>query len=154
MSCQHCGQTHVEGVLKCPATGFVMSAPGLVGQQVDRYKLERLLGQGGFGTVYRARHIHTEATVALKLLKKELGADQSMLDRFMREAKAASAVGSEHIVGVLDAGVTEGQAFLALEFLDGWDLKDLVYREGTEDPQRLIQIVLQVLEAMGLGSKA
>ena len=148
MSCLHCGQTHADGVLKCPATGLAMGAPGLIGQQVDRYRIERLLGQGGFGTVYRARHVHTDATVALKLLKKELGADQSMLDRFMREAKAAGAVGSEHIVGVLDAGVTDGQAFLALEFLDGWDLKDLVYREGGDDPQRLIQITLQVLEGL------
>jgi serine/threonine protein kinase len=148
VSCQHCGQAHADGVLSCPITGFVMSAPGMVGKQVDRYKIERLLGQGGFGTVFRARHVHTDATVALKLLKKELGADQSMLDRFMREAKAAGAVGSEHIVGVLDAGVTEGQAFLALEFLDGWDLKDLVYREGTGEPKRLIEITLQVLEAL------
>jgi eukaryotic-like serine/threonine-protein kinase len=148
VSCQHCGQTHAEGVLTCPVTKLALSAPGLVGQQVDRYKIERLLGQGGFGTVFRARHVHTDATVALKLLKKELGADQSMLERFMREAKAAGAVGNDHIVGVLDAGVTDGQPFLALEFLDGWDLKDLVYREGAGDPKRLIAITVQVLNAL------
>jgi len=148
MTCHHCGQTHADGVLKCPLTGLAIAAPGLIGTQVDRYRLERLLGQGGFGTVFRARHVHTDATVALKLLKRELGADQSMIDRFMREAKAAGAVGSEHIVGVLDAGVTDGQAFLALEFLDGWDLKDLVYREGTDDPRRLIDLTLQVLDAL------
>ncbi len=148
MTCHHCGQTHADGVLKCSLTGLAIAAPGLIGTQVDRYRLERLLGQGGFGTVFRARHVHTDATVALKLLKRELGADQSMIDRFMREAKAAGAVGSEHIVGVLDAGVTDGQAFLALEFLDGWDLKDLVYREGTDDPRRLIDLTLQVLDAL------
>ena len=147
--CQHCGQAHEPSTLKCPTTGYLLSAPGLVGQRVDRYQVERLLGVGGFGTVYRARHIHTDATVALKLLKRELNADASMIERFMREAKAASAVGSEHIVGVLDAGIaTDGQAFLVLEFLDGWDLKDLIYREGPQSPQRLVEIVLQVLEGL------
>ena len=147
--CQHCGQAHDPGTLKCTTTGYLMSAPGLIGQRVDRYQVERLLGIGGFGTVYRARHVHTDATVALKLLKRELNADQSMIERFMREAKAASAVGSEHIVGVLDAGIAaDGQAFLVLEFLDGWDLKDLIYREGPQSPERLVQIVLQALEGL------
>ncbi len=147
--CQHCGQTHAQGVLKCPTTGYLMSAPGVVGQRVDRYQVERLLGIGGFGAVYRARHVHTDATVALKLLKRELNTDASMIERFMREAKAASAVGSPHIVGVLDAGIAaDAQAFLVLEFLDGWDLKDLIYREGPQSPQRLLEIVLQVLEGL------
>ncbi len=147
MICPHCGNPHAAGLDTCPTTGWRMNAPGLIGKQLDRYKLERLLGQGGFGSVYRARHVHTDANVALKLLKKELGADQSMIDRFMREAKAAGAVGSEHIVGVLDAGVTDGQAFLALELLEGWDLKDLVVREGAA-PERIVAITVQVLDAL------
>lgn len=103
-----------------------MDQPGPIGAKVDRYQIEKLLGAGGFGSVYRARHVHTDATVALKLLKKSLGADQGMLERFLREARAAASVGSEHIVRVMDAGLAaDGQAFLALEYLDGQDLKDL-----------------------------
>ena len=103
-----------------------MDQPGLIGQRVDRYQIERLLGAGGFGSVYRARHVHTDATVALKLLKKSLGADHQMLERFLREARAAASVGSEHIVRVMDAGIAgDQQAFLALEYLDGLDLKEL-----------------------------
>ena len=126
-----------------------MTQPGLVGTRVDRYQVERLLGAGGFGSVYLAKHVHTDATVALKLLKRSLGADQQMLERFLREARAAASVGSEHIVRVMDAGLAaDGQAFLALEFLDGLDLKELSAQQGPLPHLRLVMIVLQALEAL------
>lgn len=126
-----------------------MQSAGLVGTRLDRYQVERLLGSGGFGAVYAARHVHTDAVVALKLLKKSLGTDQGMLERFLREARAAASVGSEHIVRVMDAGLAaDGQAFLALEFLDGVDLKELAAREGPLSWQRVVLIVLQALEAL------
>ncbi|MFZ5442202.1 MAG: protein kinase domain-containing protein [Myxococcota bacterium] len=148
-ACQHCGREHPPGTPKCLVTGDGMDQPGMIGARVDRYQLERLLGVGGFGSVYRARHVHTDAVVALKLLKKSLGADQKMLERFLREARAAAAVGNEHIVGVLDAGpADEGQAFLALEYLEGMDLKDLAAAQGPLPHLRVVTIVLQVLEAL------
>lgn len=126
-----------------------MQSPGVIGTRIDRYQLERLLGAGGFGSVYRARHVHTDAHVALKLLKKSLGADQQMIERFLREARAAASVGSEHIVRVTDAGLTpDGQAFLALEFLDGCDLKELATRDAPLPHQRVAMLVLQVLDAL------
>lgn len=126
-----------------------MQQPGLVGTRVDRYQIERLLGAGGFGSVYLAKHVHTDSPVALKLLKKSLGTDQQMLERFLREARAAASVGSEHIVRVMDAGQSsEGQAFLALEYLDGLDLKELAAQQGPLAAHRLVLIVLQALEAL------
>lgn len=161
MTCQHCGREHPDPVARgpdlrsppsarCPTTGALLSEPGLIGSRVDRYHIERLLGVGGFGAVYRARHVHTDATVALKLLKKQLGADEAMIERFLREARAAAAIGDEHIVRVMDAGISnEGQPFLALEFLDGFDLKELATREGPLHPVRLVHLTCQVLGALG-----
>lgn len=147
--CQHCGRQHPPGASTCPVTGDAMSEKGLIGARIDRYELERVLGAGGFGAVYRARHVHTDAIVALKLLKRQLGADHTMIERFLREAKAAAAVGSEHIVRVTDAGVaTDGQAFLAMEYLEGWDLKELSAREPLS-PTRLTLLTLQVLDGLG-----
>lgn len=146
--CQHCGRTHPPGPGQCPVTGDAMTAPGLIGGKVDRYAVETLLGSGGFGAVYRARHVHTDARVALKLLKRALGADASMIERFLREAKAAAAIGSDHIVKVMDAGVSaEGQAFLVMELLEGLDLKELSQREALA-PVRLVLLLLQVLDAL------
>ncbi len=148
-ACQHCGREHPALTQRCPLTNEALAQPGPVGQRLDRYQVERLLGVGGFGAVYRARHVHTDVVVALKVLKRALGADQQMLERFLREARAAASVGSEHIVGVLDAGLAaDGQAFLALEYLDGMDLKELASREGPLSPVRVGLIALQVLAGL------
>jgi serine/threonine-protein kinase len=148
-SCQHCGKDHgAPPPPACPVTGEPSGAPGLIGQRLDRYDVLSLLGAGGFGAVYRARHVHTEAEVALKVLKRQLSSDPQMLDRLLREAKAAASVGSEHIVRVLDAGVAaQGQAFVAMELLQGMDLKELAYREPLP-PMRLTLLMIQVLEAL------
>jgi serine/threonine protein kinase len=149
VTCGHCGYEHPEGTVACPKTNERMNVPGLIGTRVDRYEVLKLLGVGGFGSVYRAKHVHTDSEVALKVLKRALNADQAMLDRFLREAKAAAAVGSEHIVRVLDAGVaSDGTAFLAMELLDGWDLKELLTREGPLSSPRLLSIMTQVLEGL------
>ena len=150
MSCQHCGRQHPAGTVDCPVTGEAMNAAGLIGTSVDRYQLVSVLGVGGFGSVYLANHVHTGAPVALKLLKRALSSDRAMLDRFLREARAVQAVNSEHIVRVLDAGKTpDGLAFLALEYLDGLDLKELAAKEGPLGVERLIAIALQVLDGLG-----
>ncbi len=149
MICSHCGFEHPDARGTCPRTGESLATPGLVGTRVDRYEVLKLLGAGGFGAVYRAKHVHTDAEVALKVLKKQLNADPAMVDRFLREAKAAAAVGSDYIVRVSDAGVaTDGTAFLVMELLEGWDLKELINREGAQNPQRLVALMAQVLEGL------
>jgi eukaryotic-like serine/threonine-protein kinase len=147
--CQHCGRQHRNSPDTCPKTGLSMTTGGLIGTQVDRYVIETLLGAGGFGSVYRARHTRTKAHVALKLLKPELVADSTTLERFLREASTAAAIGSDHIVRVLDAEVTaDGQAFIAMELLDGDDLKVIARREGPLHPARVVQVCLQVLQGL------
>ncbi len=152
--CQHCGQPHAPGTPACPRTGDSMSAPGPIGTRLDRYELVSLLGAGGFGAVYKAKHVHTEAMVALKVLKRALGADPGMVERFLREARAAAAVGSDHIVRVLDAGTAQdGTPFLALELLEGLDLKDLATQSAPLPPMRVVLLCLQVLEGLEAAHK-
>jgi hypothetical protein len=92
--------------------------------QIDRYVVERELGHGAFGTVYRARHAVTGRPIALKVLHARHATDAEMVERFFREARAAASTMSPYIVDVLDASIAEGGApFLALELLDGEDLE-------------------------------
>lgn len=126
-----------------------MASPGLLGHQLDRYHVESLLGTGSFSAVYRARHVHTGAPVALKVLKKRLEAsgDETIVERFLREARAAATVGSEHIVQVIDAGRADELTFLALEFLEGTPLDALV-KQGPLAVSRALELTNQVLDGL------
>lgn len=147
--CQHCGRTHAEDTARCPRTNRSMKDPGPCGSHIDRYLVEKLLGTGGFGAVYRARHRRTQAQVALKVLKAALMTDANVLERFLREATTAASVGSEHLVRVVDAEVTADQvAFIAMEYLDGEDLKAIVKRERRLHPSRAVELVSQVLRGL------
>jgi serine/threonine-protein kinase len=126
-----------------------MTEPGPCGAKIDRYLVKHLLGVGGFGAVYAATHTRTDAQVALKVLKKDRAEDAAAVERFMREARAAAMLGSEHIVRVLDAEVSaEGVPFIAMELLTGIDLSELDKTKGPIHPERLINIMVQTLEAL------
>ena len=101
-------------------------------RQIDRYVIERELGKGAFGTVFRARHTITGRSVALKLLHPHLAKDAEVVERFFREARAAASTQSPHIVDVLDAGFDSPtrSPFLALELLDGVDLEGYLATHG------------------------
>ncbi len=130
-----------------------VSAP-LLGQVVaERYFVEEHLGEGGMGTVYRARHITLEKKVALKVLHGEFSRKQDLVDRFLQEAKAASSIRNEHVIDITDFGVTgDGYVFFAMEYLEGRDLHSElrnVIAEGQLFPwARAQEIFLQVCEAL------
>ncbi len=96
----------------------------LVGEIIDaRYRVERLLGTGGMGAVYEAEHIEIGKKVALKVLHPQFSRQADLVQRFRREARAASKVGHPNIVDVTDSGTTEnGDAYFVMERLDGTDL--------------------------------
>lgn len=126
-----------------------MTEAGLCGTQLDRYLVEHLLGTGGFGSVYLAHHARTQAPVALKVLKPALMTNAQVLERFLREATTAASVGSEHVVRVYDAEVTAmNVAFIAMEYLDGMDLKVLLRSEGRLHPARAVGLSMQVLRGL------
>src|SRR4051812_22279746 len=100
------------------------------------------------GVVYRAQHMHLGRTVALKLLNPELAASDEFRERFIREARAAAALEHPNIVPVYDAGEVEGRLYLAMKFIEGTDLAHLLEQEGRLSPERTMQILRQLADAL------
>jgi serine/threonine-protein kinase len=147
--CSHCGDAHDEALQACPRSGLLRSFEGPCGKTIDRYKVERLLGTGGFGSVYRAKHAHTHQLVALKLLRQDLAKEPQMLERLFLEARAAAAVDDPRIVRVSDCGVAaSGDAFIAMELLEGFDLRELARETGALTLRRVVEVMIDVLEAL------
>jgi serine/threonine-protein kinase len=133
------------------------SASGLApGTKIDRFILERPLGEGGFGAVYRARHALLGHAVALKLLHPEHAASEEILERFSREAQATVSIGSEHIVQVHDCGTSpEGWLYLAMELLEGRSLEELLRETGGPIAvDRAVDIALQTLDGLAAAHEA
>ena len=96
----------------------------------DRYRIVRLLGEGGMGQVYEAQHLNINKRFAIKMLRPEVIGSAQSLQRFRQEAWAASSIGHENIVEIDDfATLPSGQVYLAMEFLDGQSLAERI-RDG------------------------
>jgi serine/threonine-protein kinase len=115
-----------------------------------RYRLIEPLGEGGMGTVWRAVHIELETPVAVKLIDEELAESDAALARFRREAKAAAALPSVHVVRTFDYGVDGNVPFIAMELLNGESLDDRLTRAGKLAPAETARILLQVARALDL----
>jgi serine/threonine protein kinase len=116
-----------------------------------KYELIRLLGQGGMGAVYEGRNLSTLKRVAVKLLYEELGRDEGVVKRFLREAQASSIVESDYIVQIFDSGTDPVLRFpyMVMEMLQGEDLEEVLARLGPIEPLAVAKIMLQA--TMGLG---
>jgi serine/threonine protein kinase len=125
-------------------------APDLrVGTELAGYAIEEVIGRGGMGIVYRARHKHLERTVALKLLLGHVfEGGPEVRRRFVRESRIAASLHHPNIVAVYDAGEAEGHLYLAMQYVDGIDLADLIEREGALEPEHALAILGQVADAL------
>ncbi len=127
---------------------FVPVSPGDV--IAEKYRVERVLGRGGMGVVVAATHLHLDQPVALKfIIPGVVGQDSQAVERFMREARAAGRLRSEHVAKVYDVGMlAAGAPYIVMEYLEGQDLSAVVDLEGALDPERACDYVLQACEAM------
>ena len=122
-----------------------------VGKLLDgKYRLDAYLSQGGMGAVYKATHVMLDKTVVVKLIKPELVTSAEIVRRFQREARAASNLNHPNIVSVYDLGQTDdGTLYIAMEFIDGPSLKDVIRKTGPMPVARIKAILLQVATALG-----
>ena len=123
----------------------------MIGHTVaGRFKLEELIGQGGMGKVYRARHLALDRQVCLKMLKPTLLDDPTLVGRFEREAKAVSRLNHPNVIQVLDFGRNDpdGALFIAMEYVQGRDLRALLRDDWPVPEERLCAIMAQALAAL------
>jgi serine/threonine-protein kinase len=115
----------------------------------DKYRLERKLGQGGMGAVWRAEHVQLRSPVAIKLIDHQIVAHPDALARFLREAQSAAALRSPHVVQILDFGADRGVPYIAMELLEGESLADRIARVGRLSPPDVARLMTQVARALG-----
>src|SRR5262249_37216683 len=122
-----------------------MTAPVRKGDILARkYRVEKVLGEGGMGVVVGARHIHLDELVAIKLLPSDVGKDEKVVERFMREARMASKIKSEHVVRVSDVDTLDsGEPYIVMEYLRGRDLQSVFTEGGALDIEEAVDYVLQ-----------
>lgn len=150
--CPACELTYSDDDFFCAADGSPLRSTGaerdnLVGTVIaERYRVEAVLGEGGMGRVYRARHVRVPREAAIKVLRRALIADPYAVAAFNREAQNAASVGDHpNVASVYDFGETpDGLVFLAMEYVDGETLSHLLQREPVLGPRRAVEIVRQI----------
>jgi serine/threonine-protein kinase len=120
------------------------------GQLIDhRYQIRHRIGEGGMGTVYAAEDVANGRGVAVKILHRVPSVEEQLIERFVREARAASQVGHPHILEVCGVGTTEsGCAYLVMELLEGMDLADVLAGARRLEPGRAVRIAVQICQAL------
>jgi serine/threonine-protein kinase len=150
--CSHCKAAFLSNIDRCPRDGADLQKQDinpLLGKVFGgRFRLVERLGAGGMGEVYRAEHETIGKSFAVKVLLGEVAADNHMVARFHREAKALSMLSHRNVVSVTDFGETdEGLLYLVTEFIDGTPLSDEI-KKGSFGAERALHIIRQIAKAL------
>jgi eukaryotic-like serine/threonine-protein kinase len=152
--CPVCGTSYPDLNVFCPSDGSTLRAADsdgdLIGSVVaDRYLVTDLLGEGGMGKVYLARHVRLPLQAAIKVLRPELLKDAASVARFNREAANASRIEHANVARVFDFGETsDGTVYLAMEYISGRTLKEVLEKEGPLTLQRTAVLIRQVADGL------
>ncbi len=153
--CWKCGADVADGHRFCMQCGADQTRPAggadpLVGRTLaNKYRIEAPIGSGAMGTIYRAEQIALAKTIVIKVLHKHLMGNQELLQRFEREAQAASRLNHPNCVQIIDFGsLPDGALYIAMEFIAGIDLADLIEREYPIDHLRVVRIAKQICIAL------
>lgn len=162
--CPACAQRFSSDARFCPFDGepltesarYDPTADPLQGRVIDdRYEILDLIGEGGMGSVYRARHVRLGRSFALKALKRELSVDPELSARFIREAKAAAAISHPNVVQISDFGsLPTGQPYFVMELLEGISLSSLVWNDGPLPPVRALKIAREIAQGLAAAHEA
>ncbi|MDY0005142.1 MAG: serine/threonine-protein kinase, partial [Polyangia bacterium] len=150
--CPGCHRRYEDAVRFCPHDGIVL--PDVSDEYVGRRLMEQFdilarCGEGAMGTVYRARQINMDRLVAIKILRRDLVKNRTVVKRFYREAKAAARLSHPNIITVhLVAETDEGLPYIVMEFLEGTDLDSLCKAEGALPIQRAVHLGAQIAAAL------
>src|SRR5881628_2198020 len=152
--CPVCSTEYADDVKFCPNDGQTLRsaspAGDLMGQVIaDRYHVVKKLGEGGMGQVYLAEHVKMGRRSAIKVMNPAMVHDPDAVARFNREAANASRISDSHVCAIYDFGETaDGLIYLAMEFVEGEPLTDLIRSEGALPLARAADIAIQVAAAL------
>ncbi len=164
VNCQQCGGEFTPLIAAETAAPFqtavddeaaktVASPSGLVGQTLGGCRIERKLGQGGMGIVFKGHHEALDIPVAVKVLAQQFAEDRPAVERFVREARAAARLKHPNIVGVLNVGEEEGQHFIIMDYVEGQSLQAILNATGFMATGKALDIIRQMAEALKIAHK-
>jgi eukaryotic-like serine/threonine-protein kinase len=150
--CPKCGVEYSDATTLCPNDGVALETTddALIGTLLaGKYRIDSRLNEGGMGSVYKGTHVMMDKTVAIKVLRPSLAADEKIVARFSREARAASRISHPNAISVTDIGEDEnGIVFLVMEYLSGKTLKQVIRDEGPLPLPRIVEITRQIGDAL------